>query len=158
MHFRRPITLMIASQLVLGVPVPRDLVEVVVSPKDVKEAGKYAMVKIPQIKENFKNNVKQKLLDRLMSKSVQAMVPQVDPATGEIVGFNVAPGSDSLQPVSQLPVKIPRKGISSILTNGMPNINPNDESDSEDEEEEDDDDENGVIGYSESIKKHGKGI
>lgn len=155
--------LLIVGRLPIGysVPIPRDLVEVVITPKDVKEAGKYAMVKIPQIKENIKNNVKQKLLDRLMSKSVQAMVPQVDPATGEIVGFDVAPGSDPLQPVSQVAVKVPRKGMSAIVTNGIVKAESVDSgSDSEgldDQDDDEDDDGNGVLGYSES-RRHGKGM
>lgn len=163
MRFSYISMLLIVGRLPIGysVPIPRDLVEVVITPKDVKEAGKYAMVKIPQIKENIKNNVKQKLLDRLMSKSVQAMVPQVDPATGEIVGFDVAPGSDPLQPVSQVAVKVPRKGMSTIVTNGIvkaESVDSGSDSDGlDDQDDDEDDDENGVFGYSES-RRHGKGM
>jgi len=51
----------------------RDSVEVVFTPDDIKKGTDYVLWKVPTVKNNFKTTVKQKLLNRLLSKDLQEL-------------------------------------------------------------------------------------
>ncbi|KAK6463504.1 hypothetical protein DFJ63DRAFT_335037 [Scheffersomyces coipomensis] len=66
-------------------PIPRrESIEIIVTPQDLKNAAEYAVVKIPELKDNFKTLVKQKLLNRIISKDFQQLITEVDPITGKV--------------------------------------------------------------------------
>lgn len=51
----------------------RDSVEVVFTPEDIRKGTDYVLWKVPTVKNNFKTTVKQKLLNRLLSKDLQEL-------------------------------------------------------------------------------------
>ncbi|CCG23782.1 hypothetical protein CORT_0E01950 [Candida orthopsilosis Co 90-125] len=51
----------------------RDSVEIVFTPEDIKKGSDYVLWKVPTVKNNFKTTVKQKLLNRLLSKDLQEL-------------------------------------------------------------------------------------
>ncbi|KAI3403149.1 hypothetical protein KGF56_004038 [Candida oxycetoniae] len=59
-----------------GAIVPfRDSIELVFTPEDVKKGTDYVLWKVPKVKNDFKTTVKQKLLNRLLSKDIQELNP-----------------------------------------------------------------------------------
>lgn len=65
--------------LVTSAPVPfKDSVEIVFTPQDLKDIAEYTLWKIPEVKDNFKTTVKQKVLNRLLSKDVLDSNPNPD--------------------------------------------------------------------------------
>ncbi|KAI5953055.1 hypothetical protein KGF57_004047 [Candida theae] len=51
----------------------RDSVEIVFTPEDIRKGTDYILWKVPTVKNNFKTTVKQKLLNRLLSKDLQEL-------------------------------------------------------------------------------------
>ncbi|KAI5962845.1 hypothetical protein CANMA_003620 [Candida margitis] len=51
----------------------KDSVEIVFTPEDIKKGTDYVLWKVPTVKNNFKTTVKQKLLNRLLSKDLQEL-------------------------------------------------------------------------------------
>ncbi|KAK6199524.1 uncharacterized protein RJT21DRAFT_127781 [Scheffersomyces amazonensis] len=118
--------------LVVSVPVPSQ-VEIVVTPQDLKDAAEYAVVKIPEIKNNFKTMVKQKLLNRIISKDYQELTAVVDPITGKLSltkGNVIVDGSHTKDssiselhsdpPIQNIEIKIPQEPglVTSIIKGG----------------------------------------
>ncbi|CAK9441190.1 uncharacterized protein LODBEIA_P50590 [Lodderomyces beijingensis] len=64
-----------------GAIVPfKDSIELVFTPQDIKKTTDYVLWKVPSVKNNFKTTVKQKLLNRLLSKDLQDLYPYPMPA------------------------------------------------------------------------------
>ncbi|KAI5949904.1 hypothetical protein KGF54_005382 [Candida jiufengensis] len=51
----------------------KDSIEIAFTPEDVKKTTDYVMWKVPSVRDNFKTTVKQKILNRLLSKELQEM-------------------------------------------------------------------------------------
>ncbi|KAG7661923.1 uncharacterized protein J8A68_004526 [[Candida] subhashii] len=64
------------SLFISASPVPfKNSVEVVFTPQDLKHAADYTLWKIPVVKDNLKTTVKQKVLNRMLTKELQEANP-----------------------------------------------------------------------------------
>ncbi|RLV90713.1 hypothetical protein JA1_004401 [Spathaspora sp. JA1] len=57
----------------------RNSIEVVVTPQDFQDVAEYILWKVPEVKENIKTTIKQKLLNKLLTQRIQdTVVPNFD--------------------------------------------------------------------------------
>ncbi|EGW35614.1 uncharacterized protein SPAPADRAFT_48593 [Spathaspora passalidarum NRRL Y-27907] len=74
--------LLLLSSFGSSIPLPlqpfKDSIEIVLSPDDIRSVAEYTLYKIPEVKNNFKTTVKQKLLNRILTKQIQETNPNPD--------------------------------------------------------------------------------
>lgn len=103
----------------------KDSVEIVFTPEDIRKGTDYVLWKVPTVKNNFKTTVKQKLLNRLLSKDLQELRLNSPPPGGALVSANEvqsestvmeskAQGNLPLQNI-QLEVQKPKGLVNSVL-------------------------------------------
>lgn len=74
MHIYAIPLILLVSGVTQSAVIPfRDSVEIVFTPEDIKKGTDYVLWKVPTVKNNFKTTVKQKLLNRLLSKDLQEL-------------------------------------------------------------------------------------
>lgn len=114
------------------------LVQFIVTPEDISNAGKTAAT----VKSGLKNSIKQRMLDRIIPKEAQRLMPIYD-TQGNIIGL----GQDPLLVPQAVKIKVEQPGFLSTLLNenekqppeqipAEPKDNTDSESDSEGDDEE----------------------
>ncbi|KAK6455103.1 uncharacterized protein RJT20DRAFT_54771 [Scheffersomyces xylosifermentans] len=111
---------LLSFHFVASIPTPdvkRNSVQVVITPQDLKDVGEYAIKKAPEITNNIKNMLKQKLLDRLLSKEIQEYNPNANEEYRSIGSQDPSASNDNSRPITSVHLDATNKPglVSSII-------------------------------------------